>query len=126
MVKRARKLEKAGMKKEKKENLAKEEHKMLNAQKDVVIDMIKRAGIYERSTEIVRDDDYNAKLLHRISSVESKIDSLDLMFTQLLSRGRFVGREQEVLPKISSVLQLIVQLFMKVNLEAFRIGVLNK
>ena len=77
---------------------------MLTAQKNVAIDMIKRAGIFERSTEIIRDDDYNAKLLHRISSVESKIDSLDLMFTQLLSRGRFVGREQEVLPKISSVL----------------------
>ena len=88
--------------------------------------MIKRAGIFERSTEMVRDDVYNEKLLYRNSSVESKIDSLDLMFTQLLSRGRFVGREQEVLPRISSVLQLITQLFMKVNLEAFRIGVLNK
>ena len=31
-----------------------------------------------------------------------------------------------MLPMISSVLQLIVQLFLKVNLEAFRIGVLNR
>ena len=70
--------------------------------------MIKEAGQFEKNTELVRDDAYNDKLLQRISNVELKIDQLDLIFTQLLSRGRFVGREQEVLPKISSVLQLIV------------------
>ena len=39
--------------------------------------MIKQAGVYEKDTDVVRDDDYNDKLLHKISQVESKIDELD-------------------------------------------------
>ena len=42
---------------------------------------------------MVRDDTYNEKLLEKIANVEEKIDQLDLIFSQLLSRGRFIGRE---------------------------------
>ena len=95
-------------------------------QKEVAIALIQESAIYEKNVELVRDDSYNSALLEKIVNVEEKIDQLDLIFTQLLSRGKYIGREQEILPWISSVLQLIVQLFHKVNLEAFRIGVLNR
>ena len=42
---------------------------------------------------MVRDDTYNDRLLEKIAEVEEKIDQLDLIFSQLLSRGRFIGRE---------------------------------
>ena len=95
-------------------------------QKEVAITLIQESAIYEKNVEFVRDDSYNTGLLDKIVNVEEKIDQLDLIFTQLLARGKYIGREQEILPWISSVLQLIVQMFHKVNLEAFRIGVLNR
>ena len=52
-----------------------------------------KARVYERNIELVNDDSFNNKLLEKITSVEEKIDQLDLIFTQLLSRGRFIGRE---------------------------------
>ena len=79
-----------------------------NLQKEVAIALIQESAIYEKNVELVRDDSYNAKLLEKIVNVEEKIDQLDLIFTQLLSRGKYIGREQEILPWISSVLQLIV------------------
>ena len=43
--------------------------------------------------ELVRDDSYNSAMLEKIVNVEEKIDQLDLIFTQLLSRGKYIGRE---------------------------------
>ena len=94
--------------------------------KEAAIKVLKDTGKYEKNVDLVRDDSYNQKLLDQIVRVEEKIDQLDLIFTQLLSRGKYIGREQEILPWISSVLQIIVQMFHKVNLEAYRIGVLNR
>lgn len=126
MEKKAKKMEKKRIEKMLTEEKNKRDDELLKLQQKAAIEIIKEAAVYEKNIELVRDDSYNDKMMTRISSVELKIDQLDLIFTQLLSRGRYVGREQEVLPMISSVLQLIVQLFLKVNLEAFRIGVLNR
>ena len=65
---------------------------LVNAKKEA-LDSINRARHYEKNVELVRDDSYNRQLLQKISDVEEKIDQLDLIFTQLLSRGRFIGRE---------------------------------
>jgi len=65
---------------------------------------LKETSKYEKNVELVRNDTYNEKLLANIDRVEEKIDQLDLIFTQLVVRGRYIGREQEILPWISSVL----------------------
>ena len=48
-----------------------------------------------------------------------------MLFTQLQSRGKYIGREQEILPWLSSILQVIIQLFNKLNLECFRLGLIQ-
>ena len=106
--------------------ISNEEDQLLDEQKEAALKILKDTTKYEKTIELVRDDSYNAKIFEKILAVEEKIDQLDLIFTQLLSRGKYIGREQEILPWISAVLQIIVQLFHKVNLEAYRIGVLNR
>ena len=106
--------------------ISNEDDQLLDEQKEAAIKILKETSKYEKTIELVRDDSYNAKVFEKILAVEEKIDQLDLIFTQLLSRGKYIGREQEILPWISAVLQIIVQLFHKVNLEAYRIGVLNR
>lgn len=54
--------------------------------------------------ELVKDDAFNEQILNTIERVDEKIDQLDLIFTQLLARGRYIGREQEILPQISPIL----------------------
>ena len=116
----------ASMFKKKKRTRDKTEDAILDRQKEAAIQIIKDSSKYDGNIELVRDDSYNAQLNEKISNVETKIHQLDMIFTQLVSRGRNIGREQEILQWISSILQVIVQLFHKVNLEAFRIGVLNR
>ena len=106
--------------------ISNEQDHLLDEQKEAALKILKDTTKYEKTIELVRDDSYNAKIFEKILAVEEKIDQLDLIFTQLLSRGKYIGREQEILPWISAVLQIIVQLFHKVNLEAYRIGVLNR
>jgi hypothetical protein len=88
--------------------ISNEDDQLLDEQKEAAIKILKETSKYEKTIELVRDDSYNAKVFELILAVEEKIDQLDLIFTQLLSRGKYIGREQEILPWISAVLQIIV------------------
>ena len=81
-----------------------QDDKILDQQKEAALKILKDTTKFEKNIELVRDDSYNAKVFQKIIVVEEKIDQLDLIFTQLLSRGKYIGREQEILPWISSVL----------------------
>ena len=66
---------------------------LLEKQKNAALSILKDSAKYERQVELVRDDTFNAGLQAKIEQVDVKIDQLDMLFTQLVNRGKYVGRE---------------------------------